>query len=368
MLILETTRNDLLKPLQTISGIIERRHTMPILSNVLLENKSGQVGFLGTDLEIQMSTLGPKTDSPEFTLTTNVRKFQDILRALPDSSTVKLELNDNQLTIFSGKGHYNLQVLPAKDFPVMKIEGEVQVAFSVQQKVLHKMFSLIQYAMAAQDIRYYLMGVLLEIRQNKLNIVSTDGHRLAFVSHELTEQLPDIGDIIIPRKTVLELSKLLTFPEELITIEILKDKIRFSTKDAIIASKIIDSKFPNYEAVIPQDNKNIFLINRQNFLGALERVSILANEKLRGVSLFLRPGKLTVNCSNNEQEEAQEELEIAYQGDSLDMAFNIQYLLDVLRSVNEEEVELAFAQEKNPCLLTIPNNNFFKYVVMPMRI
>ncbi|MBN3860439.1 DNA polymerase III subunit beta [Neisseriaceae bacterium PsAf] len=368
MLILETTRSELLKPLQTISGIIERRHTMPILSNVLIENKSGQVSFLGTDLEIQMHTLGPKVDSPDFAFTTNVKKFLDILRALPESALVRLDLHDNLLTIRSGKGCYNLQVLPVNDFPSMKAESEVKIAFSLTQKVLYEMFSLIQYAMAAQDIRYYLMGVLLQIENNELKIVATDGHRLAYASHPMEVELPDVNDIIIPRKTVLELYKLLTFPDDLVTVQILSDKIRFLSKGTEILSKIIDSKFPNYKAVIPLDNRNIFSINRTQLLGALERVNILANEKLRGVNLFLRPGKLTVACSNNEQEEAQEELEIAYQGDSLDMAFNILYILDVLRSVNSEDMELAFGTEKSSGLFTIPNNDRFKYVVMPMRI
>ncbi|MFH4354028.1 MAG: DNA polymerase III subunit beta [Neisseriaceae bacterium] len=368
MLILETTRSELSKPLQIVSGIIERRHTMPILSNVLVENKAGQVSFTGTDLEIQMQTLGPKVDTPEFAFTTNVRKFLDILKALPENALVSITLEKQVLTIRSGKGCYNLQVLSPKDFPIMHVDSQVKATFSIKQAVLHEMLSLIQYAMAAQDIRYYLMGVLLQIADKEIKIVATDGHRLAYASHAMTAQLPEVGDVIIPRKTILELYKLLTSAEELITVELLPDKIRFSTKETIIISKIIESKFPNYTAVIPRDNHNVVESNRLELLGALERVSVLANEKLRGVNLFLRPGKLTISCSNNEQELAQEELDIVYQGAQLDMAFNIIYLLDVLRSVKSEAVRLAFGSEKSSSLFTVPDNQHFKYIVMPMKI
>lgn len=369
MLILETTRAELLKPLQLTSGIIERRHTMPILSNVYIESKNGQVGFIGTDLEIQMHTLGPKVGKDSaFVFTTNIRKLLEILRALPDLATIKLSLDQHILLLRSGKGSYNLQILEARDYPLMKVKDEVRFAFSVKQRTLCKMLSLIQYAMATQDIRYFLMGVLIQVVDKQLRMVATDGHRLAYTACEMAEDLPNLDEVIIPRKTVLELYKLLDEPDNLVTLELLTDKIRFSTSKATLISKVIDGRFPNYKSVIPKDNPNYFVINRQQLLAALERVSILANEKLRGVNLFLHPDLMTISCTNNEQELAQEELEISYQGKSLDLGFNIIYLLDVLRSAKSEEVRFAFANEKSSALVTIPDDLHFKYVVMPMKI
>lgn len=369
MLILETTRAELLKPLQLISGIVERRHTVPILSNVYIESKNGQVGFIGTDLEIQIHTLGPKIGNDStFAFTTNIRKLLEILRALPDLATIKLNLDQHILTLRSGKGSYNLQVLEAKDFPLMKVEDTVRSTFRVEQKVLYKMLSLIQYAMATQDIRYFLMGVLIQVVDKELRMVATDGHRLAYTACEMGKDLPNFNEVIIPRKTVFELYKLLDEPDNLVTLELLTDKVRFSTPKATLISKVIDGRFPNYQSVIPKDNPNHFMIDRQQLLGALERVSILANEKLRGVNLFLRPGLMTISCTNNEQELAQEELEITYQGQLLDLGFNIIYLLDVLRSAKSEKIRFAFANEKSSALVTIPDDPHFKYVVMPMKI
>ena len=368
MAIVESTRSELLKPLQTIAGIVERRHTMPILSNVLIENREGILYFIGTDLEIQMTTRGPEGGGGAIQLTTSVRKFLDILRGLPADAPVRLEIGGDQLHIRSGRGTYHLQTLPSADFPLMKTQGEVKVAFSIKEKELHDMLFLVQYAMAVQDIRYYLMGVLFQLKDNYLNLVATDGHRLAYATCTLEGQFPDIDNIIVPRKTVLELTKLLSAPEETVTVELFNDKIRFHAGDTVILSKVIDAKFPNYQSVIPLDNKNIFTVEREQLLHALERVSPLANEKVRGVNFSLKPGELCLACSNSEQEIGEESLEIAYQGQALDLSFNLSYLLDVLRSVPSDLIQLSLGTYKSSALFTIPGEDYFKYVLMPMRI
>lgn len=368
MLILQTTRDALLKPIQAATGIVERKHTLPILSNVLIQNKDSQLHILATDLEIQIHTLASSNQENDFSFTTNAKKLQDILRALPNAdSTVQFDLDGNRLTLKSGKSRFNLQTLPATDFPTMNISETTQTVFSLEQEVFKTMIAQVQYSMAVQDIRYYLNGLLMQVEGNQLCLVATDGHRLALSSTTIQQDLPK-QEVILPRKTVLELNKLLNQPKEEIQIELLNNQVRFRCNETVIVSKIIDGKFPDYNRVIPLDNDKIFLINRQQLLGALERSAILANEKFRGVRLLLAPGSLRVVCSNNEQEEAQEELEIAYAGESLEASFNISYLMDVLRSLGSEDVQLAFGEANRSTLFTMPNDTNFKYVVMPMRL
>ncbi|WP_107688520.1 DNA polymerase III subunit beta [Neisseria wadsworthii] len=367
MLILQAERDALLKPLQTVTGIVERRHTLPILSNVLLENVHGQTNILATDLEIQINTTGPQSDAGEFHITTNAKKLQDILRALPEGSLVALDWAQNRLTLKAGKSRFNLQTLPAEDFPLMSVGEDVNTAFSLPQEALKNMLSQVQYSMAVQDIRYYLNGLLMQTEGDQLRLVATDGHRLAYSSTTIDADLPS-AEVILPRKTVLELFKLLNNPSEPVSIELLNNQVRFRCNDTVIVSKVVDGKFPDFNRVIPLDNDKIFLVSRTQLLGALERASILANEKFRGARLHLKPGLLSVVCSNNEQEEAREELEIAYQGGELEVGFNIGYLMDVLRNVHAEDMQLAFGDANRSTLFTIPNNPNFKYIVMPMRI
>lgn len=368
MLILQTDRDSLLKPLQAVTGIVERKHTLPILSNVLLESKDGKIHILATDLEIQIHTQGEENDKGNFRLTTNAKKLQDILRALPDGAIVQLEQVDKQrLTLKAGKSRFNLQTLPADDFPTMSIEGETEATFTLTQETLKNMISQVQYSMATQDIRYYLNGLLLQVEDNQLRLVATDGNRLAFSASQIDAQLAKT-EVILPRKTVLELNKLLNQPNDEITVELLGNQVRFICNGTVIVSKVINGKFPDYNRVIPLDNDKIFSISRTELLAALDRSAILANDKIRGVKLFLSAGLLRISCTNNEQEEAQEELEIAYQGDELETSFNINFLTDVLKSLHSDDVQIAFGNAGKSTLFTLPNESHFKYVVMPMRI
>lgn len=367
MLILQAERDALLKPLQAVTGIVERRHTLPILSNVLLENVHGHTNILATDLEIQINTSGPHSEAGDFRITTNAKKLQDILRALPESSLVSLDWAQNRLTLKAGKSRFALQTLPAEDFPLMSVGEEVSAAFSLSQEAFKNMLSQVQYSMAVQDIRYYLNGLLMQVEGSQLRLVATDGHRLAYSGTTIDADLPK-AEVILPRKTVLELFKLLNNPSEPLTVELLNNQVRFRCNDTVIVSKVVDGKFPDFNRVIPLDNDKIFLVGRTQLLGALERAAILANEKFRGARLHIRPGLLSVVCSNNEQEEAREELEIAYQGGELEVGFNIGYLMDVLRNVHADDMQLAFGDANRSTLFTIPNHPDFKYIVMPMRI
>ena len=367
MLILQTERDTLLKPLQAATGIVERRHTLPILSNVLLESQNGQTTILATDLEIQINTHGPASEATAFRITTNAKKLQDILRALPEGALVALDWADKRLTLKAGKSRFALQTLPAEDFPLMSVAEEIGASFSLSQEIFKNMLSQVQYSMAVQDIRYYLNGLLMQVEGNQLRLVATDGHRLAYSSATIETDLPKT-EVILPRKTVLELFKLLNRPNEPISVELLKNQVRFRCNDTVIVSKVVEGKFPDFNRVIPLDNDKIFLVNRIELLSALERAAILANEKFRGARLHVQAGLLSVVCSNNEQEEAREELEIAYQGAELEVGFNIGYLMDVLRNVHTEDMQLAFGDANRSTLFTIPNNPNFKYIVMPMRI
>ena len=369
MKLIETDRDTLLKPLQTVTGIVERRHTLPILSNVLIERKQEKISFIATDLEIQITTSVEDANpvNEERAVTVPAKKLQDILRALPDKVQVMLETGENRLHAKAGKSRFNLQTLPVADFPKFPESTEPQAKITVQQKELKHILSMVQYAMAQQDIRYYLNGLLLLMEDNHLKVVATDGHRLAFALM-LLEAPQEKKEVILPRKVVLELARLLNDTDEPVTVELLQNQVRFTFSNVILVSKVVDGKFPDYNRVIPEGYQKQFDINRVLLLQTLQRASILSNEKFRGVRLILTSGNLRIVCNNSEQEEAQEELELQYEGEALDIGFNITYLLDVLNHLNCETVRCAFGDANSSALISIPGNEDFKYVVMPMRI
>ena len=370
MKLIQTDKETLLKPLQTITGIVERRHTLPILSNVLIERKNEKLLCIATDLEIQITTTTENNSSTKeqpCSVTVGAKKLQDILRALPDKTKITLEIEENKLLVTGGKSRFNLQTLPTEDFPKLPENTEVQDKITIKQGELKKLLLLVQYAMAQQDIRYYLNGLLLVKEENNLKAVATDGHRLGFAFLPL-ETKQEKKEIILPRKAVIELTKQLNESEDPVTIELLKNQIRFTFSNVVLVSKLVDGKFPDYNRVIPSGHEKQIEVNRILLLQTLQRASILSNEKFRGVRLILTTGNLRIVCSNNEQEEAQEELEVNYKGEALDIGFNISYLLDVLNNLTCETVQCSFGDANSSALITIPNNDNFKYVVMPMRI
>jgi DNA polymerase-3 subunit beta len=365
---IKAKRDELLAPLAAVSGIIERRHTLPILSNVLVDGSGDALSFLATDIEIQISARsGLRGSSDARALTVGARKLLDILRALPEDADVSLQPQDKRLVVKAGRSRFTLQTLPAEDFPKLaKAAGEV-ARFALPQNSLRRLLGLVQYAMAQQDIRYYLNGLLMVVEGGELKLVATDGHRLAFASMPLTANLPR-QEAIVPRKTVVELAKLLADSDDEVRIELSATQAGFSFGAIELVSKLIDGKFPDYTRVIPTQHKNRLQAGREPLRQALQRAAILSNEKFRGVRWVLTDGTLKIVSSNADQEEAQEELEVDYAGDALDIGFNVNYLLDVLNNVPGNELECAFGDSSSSALISYASEKGFKYVVMPMRI
>ena len=368
MKLLNIERETLLKPLQSVSGIVERRHTLPILSNVLLETADDELKLLATDLEIQVATraaLSKKANTQAITV--SARKLQDILRSLPEATNVSLETQESKLVLRAGKSRFNLQTLPAEDFPKLAAGNGETITVSVAQQELKRMLQLVQYAMAQQDIRYYLNGLLMLVDGSKLTLVATDGHRLAYISTALEGKHSRV-EAILPRKAVLELVKLLTDSEDSVELQIQQNQVRSHFGDVDLLSKVVDGKFPDFTRVIPSNPPGRFLISRIDLQQALQRASILSNEKFRGVRWVLTRNVLRIVCTNAEQEEAEEELEVEYAGEALDIGFNVTYLLDVLNNLSADQVECALGDANSSMLITVPGDKNFKYVVMPMRI
>jgi DNA polymerase III subunit beta len=361
------SRDLVLKPLQAVSGIVERRQTLPILANVLLEHRGTRLTTVATDLELQISASVDVEATGDQSITVAARKLQDLLRALPDASSVSMDAKDGKMTVKAAKSRFSLQTLPAADYPRLTMSQEQLQSFSLPQKLLKSTLRLVEFAMAQQDIRFYLNGMLFVLEKNQLICVATDGHRLSYAS------MPIEGDfakqeIIVPRKTVMELSKLLADTDEPLKVDILSNQVRFSFGNIELTSKVIDGKFPDYNRVIPSAHTKIITIERALLLQTLQRAAILSNERFRGVRIGLAPATLKIACTNNEQEEAEEEIEIAYDGGSMEIGFNINYLLDALATVSSTEVTMALQDSAASVLFTVPGRSDFKYVVMPMRI
>lgn len=368
MIVLKTTQENFLGALQAVAGIVERRHTLPILANVLIRKTGARIELTTSDLEIQVRTdaeLGG--DGGNFATTVGARKLIDILRSMPADQVVTLTANQNKLTLHGGKSRFTLQTLPSDDFPLVQEAADFGPAFAVPQKVLKGLINQVHFAMAVHDIRYYLNGILFVAEGKQLSLVATDGHRLAFASATLDVEVPR-QEVILPRKTVLELSKLLSDGDDLVTLDILANQVRFRFANIELVSKVVDGKFPDFKRVIPVGHAKEIELPRGEVLAALQRAAILSNEKFRGVRLVLAAGQLRIICTNSEQEEAEEELEVVYQGEPLDIGFNITYLLDALQNLSVDRVRFAFGDANSSAVLTMPERDDYKYVVMPMRI
>lgn len=368
MIVLKAPQSTLLAVLQSVSGIVERRHTLPILANVMLRKTGGSVQLTTSDLEIQIRTTAELGgDAGNFVTTVGARKLIDILRTMPADQIVSLESSQSKLVLKGGKSRFTLQTLPAEDFPLVQESAEFGPAFSVPQKTLKNLLGQVAFAMAVHDIRYYLNGILFVAEGQQLSLVSTDGHRLAFASATLDVEVPK-QEVILPRKTVLELQRLLSDAEGGIEMQFANNQARFSFGGMEFVTKLVEGKFPDYNRVIPKNHKNEITLGRQALLSSLQRTAILTSEKFKGVRLNLDPGTLRVASSNAEQEEAQDELDIDYGGDSIEIGFNVTYLIDALTNMQQDMVKIELSDGNSSALLTIPENSSFKYVVMPMRI
>jgi DNA polymerase III subunit beta len=357
----------LLKPLQAVAGIVERRHTLPILANVLLEHREGRLYVTATDLEMQITAHSELAGKEPQSATVAARKLHDLLRALPDDAMLNIDGTASRMTLRAGRSRFNLQTLPAADYPRIGVGQDQVQALTLPQRDLRGLLKSAEFAMAQQDIRYYLNGMLLVIDKGTLQAVATDGHRLSWASLAIPGDYQR-QEVILPRKTVLELGKLLAEVDDPVTLDILANQVRFTFANVELVSKVVDGKFPDYNRVIPTGHGKHIELPRTELLASLQRAAILSNEKFRGVRLVLATDQLKIICTNSEQEEAEEELEIAYKGEALDIGFNITYLLDVLQNMAMERVQLAFGDANSSALVTVPGRDDYKYVVMPMRI
>jgi DNA polymerase-3 subunit beta len=368
MIVLKATQDKVLAALQSVAGIVERRHTVPVLANVLIRKTGSQVQLTTSDLEIQIRTLAELGgDDGSFTTTVGARKLIDILRTMPAEQTVSLESNASKLVLKGGKSRFTLQTLPAEDFPLVQEAANFGPVFSVPQKTLKSLLDQVAFAMAVHDIRYYLNGILFVAEGKQLSLVATDGHRLAFASATLDVEVPR-QEVILPRKTVLEMQRLLSDAEGAIEMQFASNQAKFSFGGMEFVTKLVEGKFPDYNRVIPRNHKNIVTLGRAPLLASLQRTAILTSEKFKGVRLNVEPGALRVATNNAEQEEAQDELDIDYAGDEIEIGFNVTYLIDALANMGQDMVRLELQDSNSSMLMTIPENESFKYVVMPMRI
>jgi len=368
MQLLQAKRDALLKPLQIVGGIVERRHTLPILANLLLRKDGPAVSFLSTDIEVQITTHAEVGVGQDKTATTvSARKLLDILRALPENADVTISLTNKKMTVQSGKSRFNLQTLPAEDFPTVAQPDAYPASFKLSQKTLKHLFAMVHYSMAQQDIRYYLNGLLLVADGAQVIAVATDGHRLAYCSVDSDAPL-ERHEVILPRKTILELQRLLDDSEDLVSIDLAANQARFRFADVELITKLVEGKFPDFQRVIPSGYTKSFVIGRETWLHSLQRVAILTSDKFKGVRFVLSDNTVRISSANADQEDAQDEIEISYQYPSVDIGFNVSYLVDVLNNLKTENVQVSVGDSNSSALITIPENQHFKYVVMPMRI
>lgn len=368
MIVLKAPQEQVLSVLQAVCGIVERRHTLPILANVLIRKTGESIQLTTSDLEIQIRTMAPLGgDAGDFSTTVGARKLIDILRTLPSDQNVSLESSAAKLILKGGKSKFTLQTMPAEDFPLVQESANFGPTFSVPQKTLKALLSQVSFAMAVHDIRYYLNGILFVAEGKQLSLVATDGHRLAFVSAILDVEVPK-QEVILPRKTVLELQRLLSDADGALEMQFANNQAKFSFDGMEFVTKLVEGKFPDYNRVIPRNHKNAITLGRAALLSTLQRTAILTSEKFKGVRLNIDPGTLRVAANNAEQEEAVDELDIDFSGDSIEIGFNVTYLIDALTNMSQDMVTLELSDGNSSVLFTIPENPHFKYVVMPMRI
>ena len=362
-------REALLKPLQAIGGVVERRQTLPILSHVLLEVKAGRLSLTGTDLEVQIQgSTELKDNKASGGTTVPARKLMDICRTLPEQAEMEISIENQKVTIKSGRSRFSLLTLPAADFPNIEESSPGLLEFSLPQKELRFLIEKTSFAIAQQDARQYLRGMLLEAQKGVIRAVATDAHRLA-LSTVSTDVKTEPNQVIVPRKGIMELLRLLSDQEGEVSIVIGTHHLRVVASDYVFNCKLIEGRFPNYEKVIPKNSNNNIVVDRDILKQALQRAAILSNEKLRGVCIQLRPGLLRLLANNPEHEEAEEELVIDYQGEEIDIGFNIDYLLDVCNTLPAGAVKLSFLNAESGALIeSLDAKDNCLYVVMPMRL
>lgn len=362
------SREALLRPLTLVAGVVERRQTLPVLSNVLIQVDDDQVALTGTDLEVELigRTVASLVEAPG-AVTLPARKLMDICKSLPDQADIQLALEDGRAVLRSGRSRFTLSTLPAAEFPNIE-ESEGSTELSLPRGILKHLIDTTAFAMAQQDVRYYLNGMLLELRSNLVRAVATDGHRLAVCARPSDIHLETAQRLIVPRKGIIELARLLDDSDEPVTLVLSSNHLRAHTGDFTFTSKLVDGKFPDYERVIPKGGDKVLIADRAELRRVLSRTAILSNEKYRGVRLHLEETNLKIMANNPEQEEAEENVTIEYSGPAMEIGFNVGYLVDVLSVLDEDRIQMTLADPNSSALLEEPGGGDALYVVMPMRL
>jgi len=360
-------REHLLDPLQQIIGAVEKKQTMPALSTILLNAEAQSLILTATDLEIELRAHVDMVIDEPGDVSVPARKLLDICKALPADAQIQFSVEGNKALIRSGRSRFTLVTLPASDFPSLdKIES--QFSFEISQRTLRDMINKTAFAMAQQDVRYYLNGLLFEVSTRKIRTVATDGHRLAYAEKDLETEISDIKQVIVPRKGVLELQRLLADSEDTVTVLLANNHLQVELDNTRFTSKLIDGRFPDYHRVIPETSDKLLTADRESLKQALIRASILSNEKYRGIRLILKENILQLEAQNPDQEEADIDVEVEYNGDEIEIGFNVNYILDVLNSSDSETVQSSLRDSNSSCLLTFPDQPDYQYVIMPMRL
>ncbi len=361
-------REALLKPLQLVAGVVERRQTLPVLSNVLLVLADGQLSLTGTDLEVELVGRVRVDDEVQAgEITVPARKLLDIIKSLPDGARIDFSVDNQKVTVKSGRSRFTLSTLPATEFPSVE-DGPNTLSFAIQQKQLKRLIDAVSFSMAQQDVRYYLNGMLLEITPEFVRTVATDGHRLALCTLHTPIEGASPRQSILPRKGVMELMRFLSDSEQAVQLMLGSNHLRAQTEDFTFTTKLVDGKFPDYERVLPRGGSNLINAERNELRQAFSRAAILSNEKYRGVRLILEPGQLTLVANNPEQEEAEEIVGIDYNGSGFEIGFNVSYLVDVLNALASDTVKIALADANSSALVEAAEGSDALYVVMPMRL
>lgn len=361
------SRDNILKPLQHVTGVVERKQNSPILSNLLVKVNNDSLSLTGTDLEVEMiiNTKIEASESGETTLP--AKKFLDICRTLPEGANITINVDANKAVIRSGKSRFTLSTLEANEFPQSEVLNSSH-DITLKQSIFKKLIDQVQFSMAQQDVRYYLNGLMLEIAPNHIVTVATDGHRLAISKETLDTGISEQRQIIIPRKGVNELSKLLEDSDEPVKLQLGDNLIKVTLGDITFTSKLIDGKFPDYNQVLPSGNDSILECSREVLKQAFSRTSVLSNEKYRGMRLTLSQNLLNATINNPDQEEAEEEIEVSYSGNEFEIGFNVAYFLDVLNTIKDDNVLIKFKDANSSCMIQAKDDDSANYVIMPMRL
>lgn len=360
-------REVFLQPLSQVIGVVERRQTLPVLANFLLVAKDGRLSVTGTDMEVELISSVEATVSQEGEITVPARKLVDIVRALPDGSKITFSVKDEKATLSASRSRYTLATLPAAEFPATD-QVEALENVELEEKALKTLLDKTSFAMANQDVRYYLNGLLMDFKGGKLRTVATDGHRLAVCDHAQDVSINQDRQLIVPRKGVMELSRMLTESSDPVSLAIGRNHVRLIKDGTVFTSKLIDGRFPDYEAVIPVGADKQMLLDTEIFTRALQRAAILSNEKYRGVRLEANGSALKIVAHNPQHEEAVEEMEAQLNFDQLAVGFNVTYLLDALMAIETEQVSLELKDANSSCLVSAPDSDLNRHVVMPLKL